>query len=284
MLAAEVLHWLEIPAGATVVDATAGRGGHTRLLAAAVGPTGRVVAIDRDRQSLEIAADAEYAAPVEWVQATFGKLGDVLHTLQVGRIDAVLADFGVSSPQLDRPERGFSFLRDGPLDMRMDPTSGRSAAERLAATDAKELAGWLWHYGEERHSRRIAARILSAAPQTTKELADVVRAAVRSSKGHRRERERIDPATRSFQALRIVVNDELGEIERLFDALPRVLKPGGRAACISFHSLEDRLVKRAFQQPWAERLFNRPVTAGEAETARNPRSRSAKLRVVRRQV
>jgi len=201
----------------------------------------------------------------------------------VHEVDGVLADLGFASDQVDEAERGLSFQQDGPLDMRLDPTSGESAADLIARENDFNLAKIFFEYGEERHSRRVARKIVETRKQspihTTKQLADLVRSCVPREKGRH-----FDPATRVFQGLRIAVNDELGSLERLLAQLPRIMKPGGRVGIISFHSLEDRRVKQAFQdrETW-EPLTKKPVIAGEDEVRDNPRSRSAKLRVARRQ-
>ena len=220
--------------------------------------------------------------PVTFLHANFDQLDGVLAKAAVRQIDGLIADLGFCSDQLDQAERGLSFQRDGPLDMRLDPTVGETAAELLARLDERELADIFWKFGEERFSRRIARRIVetrrTAPLQTTAQFAELVRRCVPRSKDSR-----IDPATRAFQGLRIAVNDELGSLERLLAQLPKYAKPGGRIGIISFHSLEDRLVKHAFQnrEIW-EALTKKPVQAGEDEVRLNPRSRSAKLRVARR--
>lgn len=274
----EVLRLLAPQPGQTVVDCTVGVGGHTRLLAERVAPMGRVIGLDQDPTMLELARTHVTALPVTLVQRNFEDLQQVLQELQIGPVDAILADLGFCSDQLANPERGLSFQQDGPLDMRLDPTRGEPASALVRRLHERDLADVFWQYGEERHSRRIARKIVEARETTpiatTGQLADLVRSCVPRSKGHA-----IDPATRVFQALRIAVNDELGALERLLAALPDCLKPGGRAAIISFHSLEDRLVKRAFRQAdiWVEGT-RKPVTASEEECHRNPRARSAKLR------
>jgi 16S rRNA (cytosine1402-N4)-methyltransferase len=216
--------------------------------------------------------------PVLLVRAGFDELRAVLDRVGVPAVDGVLADLGFSSDQLETPQRGLSFQRPGPLDMRLDPQSGEPAAVLLQRLSERELADLFWTYGQERFSRRIARRIVEARRrgplETTDQLAELVRRCVPRSRGHT-----IDPATRVFQALRIAVNDELGALERLLAALPHCLRPGGRAVIISFHSLEDRRVKQAFRdrQQW-EVLTRKPVQATEEEIRRNPRARSAKLR------
>ncbi|MHC4887429.1 MAG: 16S rRNA (cytosine(1402)-N(4))-methyltransferase RsmH, partial [Planctomycetota bacterium] len=208
---------------------------------------------------------------------------EVLTLLKRGRLDRVLLDLGVSSIQLDTAERGFSFRQDGPLDMRMDPSSGESAAELIQRLPEEELANLIYRYGEERLSRRVAKRIVEARRErsikTTGELAEIVRRAIPG-------RSRIDKATRTFQALRIAVNDELGELQSSLDSVPMLLAPGGRFAVISFHSLEDRMVKLAFRDYASggdfRVLTRKPIVAGSEEERLNARSRSAKLRVLER--
>ena len=208
----------------------------------------------------------------------------VLDELGISAVDGVLADLGFCSDQMDAPERGLSFSQPGPLDMRLDPTQGEPASALLRRLNERDLADLIYQYGEERFSRRIARRIVEARRtrplETTDELADLVRRCVPRPRG---KRHAIDPATRTFQALRIAVNDELGALERLLKQLPRCLKPGGRAVVISFHSLEDRLVKTAFRDRavW-EVLTPKPVQASDEEVQANPRARSAKLRAARR--
>jgi 16S rRNA (cytosine1402-N4)-methyltransferase len=281
VLVAEVLDYLAPQPGQVIADCTVGGGGHTRLLAERVVPGGRVIGLDQDARMLELARPRLANLPVTLVHRNFEDLLEVLRELGIPQIDAILADVGFSSDQLADPARGLSFVHDGPLDMRLDTSRGEPASAMLRRLHEHELADIFWRYGEERHSRRVAKRIVETRKKlplaTTAELADLVRSCVPRSRGHA-----IDPATRVFQALRIAVNDELGALERLLDALPRCLKPGGRAALISFHSLEDRLVKRAFRNREVfEELTRKPIQASDAEIARNPRARSAKLRVAR---
>jgi 16S rRNA (cytosine1402-N4)-methyltransferase len=276
-----MLHWLDPKPGQIVVDCTVGGGGHTRLLAERVGPAGRVIGLDQDAAMLKQAQPSCAGLPVTLVHASFDQLRDVLRSRETPAVDAVLADLGICSDQLDDAARGFSFQHDGPLDMRLDPTCGSPAGELLARLPERELADLIFAYGEERFSRRIARRIVAARatglPQTTGELAALIRRCVPRSRG-------IDPATRTFQALRIAVNDELGALERLLKQLPDCVKPGGRIVIISFHSLEDRRVKQAFRSAHWSVLTKKPIVAGEDETRANPRSRSAKLRAAQRTV
>jgi 16S rRNA (cytosine1402-N4)-methyltransferase len=285
VLPVEVLALLDPQPGQVVVDATTGAGGHARLLAERVGPAGRVIGLDRDADMLALASRCGLAdLPATLVQSGFERLRAVLDELGLETVDAVLADLGICSDQLDAAERGFSFSTNGPLDMRMNPGDGEPASSLLQWMNERELADLFYTYGEERHSRRIARKIVEVRQrqplETTEQLAELVRRCVpRPPKW----KPSIDPATRVFQALRIAVNDELRSLERLLEVLPRCLCSGGRAALISFHSLEDRRVKTAFKdrQTW-EALTKKPVTASTEETASNPRSRSAKLRAARR--
>ena len=280
VLPAEVLRLLDPRPGETWVDCTTGGGGHARLIADRVGPGGRVIGLDQDPGMLALARPRLEGLPVTLVPANFDQLPAVLADLGVAAADGVLADLGFSSDQVDDPGRGLSFLHDGPLDMRLDPAAGETAADLVNRLSDRALADLIWEFGEERHSRRIARRVVERRAErpfaTTADLADVVRRAVPRSA----DTYRIHPATRTFQALRIAVNDELGALDRLLAALPRVVRPGGRAGVISFHSLEDRRVKHAFRDRAVWRpVTKKPVEAGDEEAARNPRARSAKLRV-----
>lgn len=290
VLREQVIKFLQPRPGSVIVDATVGLGGHSRALVEAIGPTGRLVAIDRDSSNLPRAQQlinlANQGCPVDWVHGNFAEIKRLLMVLGISSVDGIMADLGVSSPQLDEPERGFSFRRDGPLDMRMDPTRGESARDLVHQLDERQLAWVFWEYGEERFSRRVAARIVAerkiAPISTTGRLAEIVRAAIPHA-GKTKGGARLDPATRVFQALRIAVNDELQALESLLAQLPVLVQPGGRAVIISFHSLEDRRVKNAWRDRdvW-EALTKKPVQADETECALNPRSRSAKLRAVQR--
>jgi 16S rRNA (cytosine1402-N4)-methyltransferase len=287
VLPAEVVALLSPQTGEVFVDATCGAGGHTRLLADRVGPSGRVIALDRDPAMLELARPRLEGFPVSLVQGGFDELPAILANLGLTEVNGVLADLGVCSDQLDDPDRGLSFGRQGPLDMRMNPAEGEPASELLRRLDERALADLIYHYGEERFSRRIARRIVEERKQkpleTTEQLAELVRRCVPRPPRADRRRAPIDPATRVFQALRIAVNDELDALDRLLAVLSRCVRPGGKAAIISFHSLEDRRVKIAFRDKtlW-EALTKKPVQAGDEEERANPRSRSAKLRAARR--
>jgi 16S rRNA (cytosine1402-N4)-methyltransferase len=292
VLLEESLNFLNVRAGGVVVDATLGFGGHSAAICRRLGPTGTLIAFDRDEQAMELAKarlaglaeelGAEMPA-VEFVGRPFSEIAEVV---KPGTLDGLLADFGVSSMQLDEAHRGFSFRSDGPLDMRMDTRKGLTAEQVVNQADEEDLANLIYEFGEERRSRRIARAIVRARPMTTTaELARVVSAVAPPIKG-----EKIHPATRTFQALRIRVNDELGEIQSLLRAVSgsagSVLKPGGRVVLISFHSLEDRLVKDSFRESAKagvlEILTKKPAVAKEQEALRNPRSRSAKLRAAER--
>ncbi len=298
VLLTEVVEMLEPKPGGVYVDGTFGGGGYTTAVLNAAECV--VWAIDRDPQAMERGAilAAKYPARLHLVAGRFGDMGDLLGAQGVSGVDGIALDIGVSSMQIDDRARGFSFLRDGPLDMRME-ASGRSAADIVNSMSEAELADIIFNYGEERHARRVARAIVAARRERpisrTLRLADVIRAAVR------RAHDGIDPATRTFQALRIYVNDELGELERGLAAAERLLKPGGRLAVVSFHSLEDRIVKTFFRNRShaAEKpsrhapatlatqspvratfkpLARRPITPRAEELAANPRSRSARLR------
>ncbi len=266
-----------------VVDGTLGGGGHTRLLAEAVGPTGLVIAIDRDPAAIDRGARELAGLPVRFAQANYCDLPEVLDAVAIDAVDAVLLDVGLSSDQLADASRGFSFDADGPLDLRFDPTEGEPAWRLISRMKPESLADIIFEFGEERYSRRIARKIAAVrekAPiRSAREFARLVASAIPRQKPP----SRIHPATRTFQALRIAVNHELKSLRIALERIPTRLVPGGRCAVISFHSLEDRLVKEAFRSPqvW-ECLTRSPVEAGAEEVQRNPRSRSAKLRVAAR--
>lgn len=281
----EVLAALEPRAGQVIVDGTLGAGGHTRALAERVGPSGYVLALDRDSGALEAAERNLAGLAVKIAAANYCELGEVLKQLEIQTVDGILLDVGLSSDQLADATRGFSFDAEGDLDLRFDNESGEPAWRLIQRLDAVELANLIFELGEERHSRRIARAIverrINTPIRTAKELAELVRANVPRSPDTRR----IDPATRTFQALRIAVNDELGSLTRAMRDFPNYLAPGGRLAVISFHSLEDRIVKEAFRDdPRWEVITRKPLRASDTEVNRNPRARSAKLRVARRTV
>lgn len=283
VLYAETLAALELRAGAVYVDCTLGGAGHAAGILEGSAPDGRLIGLDRDPAALGAAHEklAPFGERVTIVHAPFGSLRAVLADLGVERVHGVLADVGVSSPQLDVAERGFSFGQDGPLDMRMDTSSGETAAELIDRLSADELADVLYQLGEERRSRPIARSIKSAQAEGRLETTADLRAAVVRVMGPRSGK--IDSATRTFQALRLAVNGELDQLRALVAALPDVLHDQGVVAIISFHSLEDRIVKWAFRDdPCLTPTIKRPVTASEAELAANPRARTAKLRAARR--
>jgi 16S rRNA (cytosine1402-N4)-methyltransferase len=286
------------------VDGTLGAGGHAAAILSAA-PGSRLLGLDRDPAALALAAEhlAPFGDRAALRHASYERMADIVPGWlggETGRetgVDGILLDLGLSSMQMDSPARGFAFMHDGPLDMRFDPSSGAiTAAEIVNTWDADELADVLFRYGEERHSRRIARAIIAARPiTTTRQLAEIVAGAQRGP------REKIHPATRTFQALRIVVNDELGAVERVLPRAIELLRPGGRLAVISFHSLEDRIVKQTFREEATDcicpprqpvctcghvarvdLITRKPITPDEDEIAQNPRSRSAKLRIVAR--
>jgi len=297
VMLAEVLAALKPAPGGRYVDGTLGGAGHAAALLAASAPTGWLAGCDRDGDAVEAARRrlAEFAGRFEIRRGNFSEL---VEWIPAGSCDGVLLDLGVSSPQLDRPERGFSFQQDGPLDMRMDAREPRTAAEVVNTADAEELARIFWEYGGERESRRLARAMVHDREQhpfrTTRQLAELIErlSPRRGRKAH--------PATRVFQALRIAVNDELGSLERGLDGALKLLKPGGRLAVITFHSLEDRVVKnfgrarardytfagtdvpelRAPCAPELRMVNRKAIQPGAVEQAENPRSRSAQLRVV----
>jgi 16S rRNA (cytosine1402-N4)-methyltransferase len=248
-----------------------------------VGPEGLVIAFDRDAAAIEAAEKSLAGLPIKLVQANFSEIPEILKQLEIPAVNGVLLDLGLSSDQLADRERGFSFDSDGPLDLRFDASEGEPAWRLISRLESSKLADLIFQLGEERHSRRIARKIEEANRQepirTAKQLADIVRRAVPRTP----DSQRIHPATRTFQALRIAVNNELGSLEKTLAFLPDFLVPGGRAAIISFHSLEDRRVKEAFRGDlrW-QVVTKKPLTASDAELAGNPRSRSAKLRVAQK--
>ena len=300
VLLKEAIDFLAIRRGGTYIDATVGLGGHSYEIAKRLGAPGHLIGVDKDPAALERAA-ASLQSPVasevsgatgvlarrtDWpqVELIHGSFADLANDQRPTTIDGLLADLGVSSLQLDNAARGFSFQAEGPLDMRMNTQSGETAEQVVNQADEVTLANLIYEFGEERRSRRIARAIVRSRPiRTTAQLAEIVSAAARPMNQAER---RIHPATRTFQALRIFVNRELDDLRALMEAAPRLLKPGGRLVIISFHSLEDRIVKDALREG-AKRghyrlLTKKPVTADEEEIDRNPRSRSAKLRAAER--
>jgi 16S rRNA (cytosine1402-N4)-methyltransferase len=307
VLLKEAIDFLAVRRGGTYIDATVGLGGHSYEIAKRLGAPGHLIGVDKDPKALEIAGkrlvvrrpssvviEASDQRPAtddqrqvqDWpvitlLHRSFAELADD----RPPTADGILADLGVSSLQLDDAARGFSFQAEGPLDMRMDPHSERTAEQVVNHLDERELADVIYEFGEERRSRRIARAIVRSRPiRTTAQLAEVISAAARPMN---KEERRIHPATRTFQALRIFVNRELDDLQALLEAAPRILKPGGRIVVISFHSLEDRIVKDAFRDGEKKYkhyrvLTRKPVVASEEEVDRNPRARSAKLRAAER--
>jgi len=292
----EIIHALQPKRGGLYVDGTLGAGGHARGILEACAPDGLLLGLDVDPQALALAREtlAPYEGRIHLAQASYTTLAKQLASLSWDAVDGILLDLGASSMQFDAPERGFSFQQDGPLDMRFGPHALRNAADIVNAWDEKELADLIFRYGEDPKARRIARAIVSNRPlQTTRELAAVVERASPRRGG------RIHPATQTFQALRIAVNEELSALEEVLPQAVASLKRGGRLAVISFHSLEDRLVKEFFREqsgrrfnPPYERIYEeereavvkivnkKPITASEEEARSNPRARSAKLRIV----
>ncbi len=288
--------------GGTYIDATVGLGGHSYEIAKRLGAPGHLIGLDKDPAALS-KAGVRLSAPgfrsesdleagsreprADWPEITLlqRSFAEIAKGHKASSIDGILADIGVSSLQLDDAARGFSFQADGPLDMRMDPQGERTAEQVVNHLDERQLADVIYEFGEERRSRRIARAICRSRPiRSTAHLAEVVSAAARPMNSEQR---RIHPATRTFQALRIFVNRELEDLQALLEAAPRILKPGGRVVVISFHSLEDRIVKDAFRESGNQDkhfrvLTKKPVTASDLESDRNPRARSAKLRAAER--
>ena len=306
VLLKEAIDFLNIQRGGTYIDATVGLGGHSYEIARRLGAPGRLIAVDKDPAALARAA-VSLQSPVaseevaggatgvlarrtdeasDWPQVKLihGSFADLANDQRPATIDGLLADLGVSSLQLDNAARGFSFQAEGPLDMRMNTQSGQTAEQVVNQADEVTLANLIYEFGEERRSRRIARAIVRSRPiRTTAQLAEIVSAAARPMNQAER---RIHPATRTFQALRIFVNRELDDLRELMRIAPQLLKPAGRLVIISFHSLEDRIVKDALRegakQGWYRLLTKKPVTASEEEIDRNPRARSAKLRAAER--
>jgi len=288
VLLKEAIDFLAVKRGGTYIDATVGLGGHSYEIAKRLGAPGHLIGLDKDPAALERAGVRLQASGVgEWPSVTLlqRSFAEIAKGHKAATVDGILADIGVSSLQLGDAARGFSFQADGPLDMRMDPQSERTAEQVVNHLDERQLADVIYEFGEERRSRRIARAICRSRPiRSTAHLADVISAAARPMNQAER---RIHPATRTFQALRIFVNRELDDLRALLEAVPRILMPGGRVVVISFHSLEDRIVKDAFREGAIKDkhfriLTKKPVTATELESDRNPRARSAKLRAAER--
>jgi 16S rRNA (cytosine1402-N4)-methyltransferase len=286
VLLKEAIDFLAVRRGGIYIDATVGLGGHSYEIAKRLGAPGHLIGLDKDPAALKMAREG-LTQGEDWPTITLlhRSFAEIAKGQRPATIDGILADIGVSSLQLDDATRGFSFQADGPLDMRMDPQSERSAEQVVNHLDERQLADVIYEFGEERRSRRIARAICRSRPiRSTAHLADVISAAARPMNSEQR---RIHPATRTFQALRIFVNRELDDLRALLEAAPRILKPGGRVVVISFHSLEDRIVKDAFREgaiknKYFRVLTKKPVTATEFENDRNPRARSAKLRAAER--
>ncbi len=297
VLTDEIVAGLQVRPGGRYLDATLGAGGHTASILHASAPDGQVLGLDADPEAVAFARQVlrPFGGRVIAKVANFRDLEAVIATVEFGLVDGVLLDLGFSSRQLADAQRGFSFMQDGPLDMRMDPSQGLTAENLVNQLPEAELAGLLWRYGDERHSRRIARAIVSARPiSSTRQLAELVARTTRT-------REKIHPATRTFQALRIAVNNEIENLSQALHHARNVLRPGGRLAVISFHSLEDRVVKRFCQQEARDcicppeipvcvcqhratlQIINRrPIRPSDKEVTVNPRSRSAKLRIAER--
>jgi 16S rRNA (cytosine1402-N4)-methyltransferase len=295
VLLAETIELLNIRPTGVYIDCTYGRGGHTREVLKKLGSGGRLLALDRDPEAIESGHKTLSDARLELVHERFSRVGQLLQQRQLGeQVDGILMDLGVSSPQLDKAARGFSFRTSGPLDMRMDPTTGPTASEWLAGASEKELRECLWELGEERYARRIARKIAQVRSHdpiaTTLQLATVIKEAVP------RGNYRIDPATRTFQAIRLKINSELEELSEGLRHAADNLNTGGRVVVLAFHSLEDRIVKRFFRDlcrpvdpyssksdgPRFQLQTKKPIRPGDAEREQNPRARSARLRVLER--
>ena len=297
VLLKEAIDFLAVRRGGTYIDATVGLGGHSLEIAKRLGAPGHLIGCDKDPKALEIAeivvgrrssvGGENQRADWPTVELQHGSFADLADNRRPTTVDGILADLGVSSLQLSDATRGFSFQADGPLDMRMNPQSEPTAEQVVNQFDERELADLIYEFGEERRSRRIARAIVRSRPiLTTAQLAAVISAAARPMKLGQKKYDRIHPATRTFQALRIFVNRELHDLRKLLEAAPQVLKPGGRLVVISFHSLEDRIVKDAMREGAKQGVYRlltkKPVTPGEEEINRNPRARSAKLRAAER--
>jgi 16S rRNA (cytosine1402-N4)-methyltransferase len=288
VLLKEAIDFLAIRRDGTYIDATLGLGGHSSEIVSRLGPQGHLIGFDKDTNALELArqklsrvgGDSHPGDSLK-ISLHHASYADIAEHVPPASVDGILADLGVSSLQFGDPARGFSFQADGPLDMRMDPHGERTADQVVNRMGEEDLANVIYEFGEERRSRRIARAIVRARPiRSTAHLAQVISAALRSM--NTGAHQKIHPATRSFQAIRIFVNRELDDLKALLEAAPKVLKPGGRLVIISFHSLEDRIVKDAVRAGREAGIYSvltkKPVTATEEETDRNPRSRSAKMR------
>lgn len=300
VLLQSVTEFLRIQPAGVYVDCTLGLGGHTEAIAAVIGPAGKVIGIDRDQEALELARGRlkRFGSAIEYVHANFADLETILGERELRHVDGILMDIGLSSYQLSRPERGFAFSREGPLDMRMDQDTKLTAAEVVNQYPEAEIAGIIRRFGEEKFSKRVAAAVVKCREQTKIESTTQLAAVVSGAIPLRFHSRKIHPATRTFQALRIFVNGELENLSNALSTAIKFLKPGGRLVVIAFHSLEDRIVKQKFRKsaggcicppsfpvcrcdnkPIVKILTKRPLTAAADEVARNPRSRSAKMRV-----
>jgi len=278
----EVMEQLNPQPGHVIVDGTLGGGGHTRMLAQKVGDEGLVIGLDRDPGAVERTSATLMGLPVKTVSSNYSDIPEVLKSLQIDSVDGILLDLGLSSDQLADRERGFSYQSDGPLDLRFDATVGKPASNLVQRMGHQHLADLIYKYGEEKFSRRIARKIVELRERTdlnsASKLADLIRSCVPRSKNHS-----IDPATRTFQALRIAVNEELKWLEVTLRRLPECLKPGGKLVVISFHSLEDRLVKNAMRDDRRmDVLTRKPLRPTDEEIEQNFRSRSSRMRVAER--
>ncbi len=283
VLSDEIIQILAPSTGQIFVDGTAGGGGHLLAMAALLAPAGLAIGVDRDPAAIERLESLESELPVQFACSSYARIPDLLSKLDIKGVDSILLDLGLSSDQLAAVDRGFSFNVDGPLDLRFNPQTGEPAWRMISRMSAEHLANLIYEFGEERQSRRIARAIVAARERepirTSQQLAQIIRKSI----GSRSRNERIDPATRTFQALRIAVNDELKELDAALKVLPDCLLPGGSLAIISFHSLEDRRVKQSFRNDLRLDVVTRkPIRPTETEVVRNSRSRSAKLRVARR--
>ena len=288
VLVEPLLERIVLPTDGILVDATVGHGGHSRLFGSLLGPEGRLLGLDVDQNSIQRAWQnlRDLACRVELIRENFDRIADLLAERDIDKVDLILADLGFCSAQVDDVQRGLSFQSAMPLDMRLDDRLGTTAADLVNRLSQKELADLIYRYGQDRASRRIARFIVEqrsrAKLTTTAELAAVAARALKTpARGHK-----IHPATRTFQALRIAVNDELGRLKTLLEVAPRLLKPGGMIAVISFHSLEDGMVKNDFRQNKTDGVYDvltkKPIQPTDEEIAQNPRSRSAKLRIAKR--
>lgn len=283
----EVMDYLDPKPGEVMLDATLGGGGHAEAILKKISPGGRLIAIDRDPEAVERVKErlSVFQESVIYSNDDFRNISSIIRDNNIENIDGAVFDFGVSSFQIDEADRGFSFMKDGPLDMRFDPSAGHSAKEVVNSLNAEELADIIYNFGEERHSRRIASAIKIARKkqliETTGQLVEIIRGAV----GSKYHRQKIHPAARTFQALRIFVNDELASISEALTAITQHMNDGGRLCVISFHSLEDRIVKNMFREmaraKQADLLVKKPIVPRAEEVRENPRARSAKLRILK---